>query len=506
MMIRSLFLIFLFSALLSRAQNDSLQKVFYPNGKLASEGRIVNGKPDGYWKTFHENGIIKSEGNRRNGQLDGVWKFYSENGKLNLEYEYKEGKKNGFKRVYDQETGSLISEEGFSDDQRNGSSFYYKEGYKFKEVPFVKGKEEGVGKEYNKDGLVITITKYKAGYIAREEKINRLDKFNRKQGTWKEFYPDFSVKKEMQYRDDKLDGYLKEFARDGNLIKAEKYVEGVLQQNVAELIKLDIKNAYYENGRIKSSGTFNKGTPEGITRRYDEEGKIIGGEVYKDGILLAEGVTDEKGYKQGKWKEYYPTGQLKAEGEYLNDRKTGPWTFYHLNGKIEQKGQYTKDGKPTGDWRWYYDSGNLLREESFIKGKPEGQMIEYSDSGKVITKGLFTDGLKEGDWFEIDGDEKSAGVYRNGQKEGKWLITYEENGKTAAEGIYIDGLENGRFSYYHINGKLKEQGDFIMGNKDGNWKRFDTEGLLITTISYDNGAEVKIDGNRIPTFDGMDEK
>lgn len=499
-------IILCFSSFLIMAQSDSLQKVYYSNGKLASEGTIVKGKPDGYWKTYYESGLLKSEGNRKNGQLEGQWKFYSETGKLNLEYEYKDGKKNGFKRVYDNETSALISEEAFSDDKRNGMSFFYKEGYKYKEVPFMNGKEEGIGKEFNRDGIVITIVKYKSGYIAREEKINRTDKFNRKQGNWREFYPNFSVKRELQYRDDKLDGYLKEFAPDGNLIKAEKYIEGVLQQNVAELIKLDIKNAYYENGRIKSSGTFNKGVAEGITRRYDEKGGIVGGEVYKDGILLAEGITDEKGYKQGKWKEYYPTGQLKAEGEYLNDRKSGPWLFYHQNGKVEQTGQYTKEGKPTGDWKWYYDSGNILREESFIKGKAEGLMTEFSDSGKVITKGLFTEGLKEGDWLEIDGDEKSSGIYRNGLKEGKWIITYEENGKEASIANYIDGLENGKFSSYHINGKLKEQGEYIMGNKDGQWKRYDTEGLLIITISYDNGAEIKIDGSRIPTFQEGEQK
>jgi len=488
------------------AQNDSIQKVFYTNGKLASEGRIINGKPDGYWKNYYENGFLKSEGNRVNGQLDGHWKFYSENGKINLEYEYRSGKKNGYKRVYDSETSVLISEEAFSDDQRNGVSFYYKEGYKFKEVPYVKGKEEGMGKEFNKDGMIVTITKYKSGYISREEKINRTDKFNKKQGNWREFYPDFSVRRELQYRDDKLDGYLKEFGKDGNLIKAEKYIEGVLQVNVPELIKLDIKNAYFENGRIKSSGTFNKGVPEGITRRYDEEGKIISGEVYKDGVLLAEGITDEKGYKQGKWKEFYPSGQLKAEGEYLNDRKSGPWRFFHLNGKDEQIGQYTKDGKPTGDWKWFYENGNILREESFIKGNPEGLMIEYSDSGKIITKGNYTDGLREGEWLEIDGDEKSVGVYRNGQKEGKWVVTYEENNRTASEGNYIDGLENGKFTSFHINGKVKEQGQYIMGNKDGNWKRYDTEGILITTFSYENGSEIKIDGSRIPIFEEIGEK
>jgi antitoxin component YwqK of YwqJK toxin-antitoxin module len=275
------------------------KKFYFPNGNISSEGNLLAGKPDGYWKNYYENGNLKSEGNRSKQQLDGLWKFYHENGKISVEFEYKEGKKNGIKRVYDVESGMVISEEKFSNDVREGLSFYYKEGIKFKEVPFVKGKEEGVGKEFDKNGTIITITTYKNGFVNREEKINRTDKFGKKQGIWKEFYPDGSVYKEMKYRDDLLDGYYKEFAKDGNLLLAQKYIEGVLQKNVAELVKLDVKNTYHANGRIKTSGTANKGLPEGITRKYDEEGKITGGELYKEGYLIGEGVTDEKGYKTG---------------------------------------------------------------------------------------------------------------------------------------------------------------------------------------------------------------
>jgi uncharacterized protein len=474
------------------------KKFYFPNGNVSSEGNLLTGKPDGYWKNYYENGKLKSEGNRKNFQLDGLWKFYNEKGKISVEFVYKEGRKNGIKIVYDVDSNLIISEENFKNDLRDGISYYYKEGVKFKQVPFVNGKEEGTGMEYDKNGLILTITTYKKGFVNREEKINRTDKFGKKQGIWKEFYTDGSIHKEMKYRDDLLDGYYKEFAKDGNLILAQKYIEGVLQKNVAELVKLDVKNTYHENGRIKTSGTSNKGVPEGIMRKYDDTGKIMGGELYKDGYLIGEGVYDEKGYRQGKWKEFYNTGQLKGEGEYLNDRRIGEWVYYYQNGKIEQRGNFTKDGKPTGDWKWFYESGNLLREEGFLKGMPEGIMIEYSDSGSVITKGLFTEGLKEGPWFMIDGDEKEEGEYRNGEKEGLWKTYYIGNGKVVTSGVYITGLENGEFSYYHYNGRLREEGSYIMGIKDGSWKRFDTEGILLSNFQYENGQEVKIDGVKVP--------
>lgn len=492
---------FLFISISCFAQDENFsgyKKFFFPNGIVSSEGNLNQGKPDGYWKTYYETGKLKSEGNRENFQLEGLWKFYNEKGNISVEFNYKEGKKSGIKRVYDAEDGRIISEENFSNDVREGLSVYFKEGIKFKEVPFVNGKEEGIGREFDKTGLIQTITTYKKGFINREEKINRTDKFGKKQGIWKEFYPDGAVHKEMKYQDDLLNGYYKEFAKDGNLILAQKYIEGVLQKNVAELVKLDVKNTYHPNGRIKTSGTSNKGVPEGITRKYDTNGVITGSELYKDGYLVGEGIYDEKGYKQGKWKEYYNTGQLRGEGEYLNDRRLGEWIYYYQNGKIEQKGSFTKDGKPTGDWRWYYESGNTLREESFIRGLPEGMMIEYSDSGSVITKGLFTEGLKEGPWFLIDGDEKEEGEYRNGEKEGLWKVYYTGSGKVVAQGVYITGLENGKFSYYHYNGRLREEGNYIMGVKDGTWRRYDTEGVLLSVFQYENGLEVKIDGVKVP--------
>lgn len=64
---------------LGSAQNTVNQNgvnVFkHPNGNIASEGTMRDGKPDGYWKTYYENKILKSEGNRKNFELDSIWKF-----------------------------------------------------------------------------------------------------------------------------------------------------------------------------------------------------------------------------------------------------------------------------------------------------------------------------------------------------------------------------------------------------------------------------------------------
>lgn len=476
---------------------NGFTQFFYPNGKVSSEGTLVNGKPDGYWKTYFENGQLKSEGNRKNFTLDSVWNFYNDQGVLTTSYSYREGKKNGPKRTFSTETKRLVAEENYANDYKQGMSFYFKDDYKWKETPFVNGKEEGTGREFSKDSLIITITSYKNGYVTREEKINRRDKFGKKQGIWKSFYPNDLLHVECRYVDDKLDGYYKEYGLDGNLIKTEKYEYGVLKKNVAELVKLDVKNDFYESGKLRSSGTFKEGTAEGVTRFYSEDGKIINSKIYKDGDLIGEGIYDERGYQQGKWKEFYPGGELRAEGEYIDGRRNGEWIFYHQNGKIEQKGKFLKGAKPSGNWVWYYESGNLLREEKFTAGVEDGAMVEYNDSGRVITKGEYIDGEKEGPWFNEDGDVREEGNYKNGQRDGLWK-TYYKNGKLAFEGKYIDGNPDGKHTYYYDNGRIKEEGSYTVGRREDNWKFYDYDGVLETTINFKNDEELKIDGLKMP--------
>src|SRR5580704_10156681 len=112
---------------------DGYNKLYYPNGKLSSEGTIKNGKPDGYWKNYYENGKLKSEGNRKDFKLDSLWKFYIEKGLLYLIYTYKEGKKTGFKYTYkpqlkDSSKGMLASKENYSGDTLQGNAYYYDKG------------------------------------------------------------------------------------------------------------------------------------------------------------------------------------------------------------------------------------------------------------------------------------------------------------------------------------------------------------------------------------------
>lgn len=501
------------------ASNPNGYNIFYhDNGKISSEGTLRDGKPDGYWKTYATSGVIKSEGNRKNFMLDSIWKFYNERGILAFEFSYKEGKKNGIKNTYDTEDGSLALSEMYVNDIKQGTTITYHKpnntkiipaknsiGPVKKIIPFVNGKEEGEGFEYASDSTLITITQYKMGFVQKEEKINRRDRVNSKQGVWKEFYPNGIVKKESDYTDDLLNGYVKEYSLKGSLVSTTKYVKGVLQTDAPELAKLDSKSEYGEGGKVKFTGTYKNGVPEGVHRYFNAEGKVESAKVYAEGVLVAEGIMDKEGVQQGLWKEYYPSGKLKSIGEYAKGKRIGEWVYYFPDGKLEQKGKFDSKGRAQGVWRWYHpcltpcsgETGKLWREENYVNNKLEGPIVDYSDSGKVITKGEYVDGEKEGPWMLEMLDYREEGNYKSGKWEGEWKQYYVSSGSLRFVGSFIDDVPTGKHVFYYPDGKVRQEGKFVAGAKDGEWKFYDEAGFIFLTIDYKNGVELRFDGVKV---------
>ena len=502
-------IIVLFFPIVLFAQGDpkinpnGYNKFYFENGVVSSEGTMRDGKPDGYWKTYSMNGKIKSEGNRKNFQLDSVWKFYNEAGKLAFEFNYKDGKKNGRKNTYDLKDNFLAISENYENDVKQGNTInYYKDGKVKQTIPFIAGKEEGAGFEFAPDSTIITLTQYKMGFIQHEEKLNRKDAEGLKQGTWKEFYPTGVIKTEVNYTDDKMNGYFKEYNTKGSLVNTTKYTMGVIQTNAPELAKIDVQTSYYDNGAVKFTATYKDGVAEGIQREFSPEGKVINAKVFVEGVMTGEGIIDTAGRMEGPWKEYHPNGQLKSQGEYLNSKRIGEWVFYYPNGKIEQKGKYDKKGKAQGPWKWYYESGNLWREETYRNDQQDGTMTEYmdaadKDSAKVITKGDYIDGQKEGPWMFQMADYREEGDYKDDKRDGEWKHYYTDTKKLRFVGKFIDGVPDGMQIYYYPNGKEKQTGKYEGGQKEGDWRFYDESGFIFLTILFKNDIEIRFDGVKV---------
>ena len=478
---------------------DGFKKFYYENGQISSEGKIKNGLPDGFWTSYYPTGLIKSEGNRNNNLLDSTWTFYNKYGDLKTKIEYVLNKKNGLKTSYSDSCNIIIEENYENDIKQNLTTFYYDtEGkIKWKELYFIDNVVDGKAYEYSLDARLITIIFYKKGTLMGKEFINRYDKLNKKKGTWKKFYNDGKLKEESRYKNDLLNGYLKEYDKKGILVNATLYINGVPQSFAAELSSLDIRKEYHPNGQVKKEGIFDViGRENGLFKFFNKNGKIEKTEIYLHGVLLARGLIDKEGRRQDYWEEYYEEGTIKSKGKYKDGKRIEEWEYYFVNKQLQQKGAYLKGEKPTGLWVWYYKDGSILRKESFRKGKEDGMLHEYTISGKIITEGEYLDGLKDGPWFYEMGDHIEEGSYLDDRKNGPWIYHYT-NGKINFEGNFRDGEPDGKHKFYYENGKIKREEIYVMGTKSDYWKSYNELGELTLTIFFKDGKEFKIDGTKL---------
>lgn len=473
--------------------NPDGYNVFYSSDSvMVSEGPMRQGKPDGYWKNYYTNGQLKSEGNRKDFLLDSLWRFYNEEGQLTLEIEYAQGKKNGYRTTY--QNDEITREFFEDDVKQGYSFLLYGNKSVKSKIPFVNGLEEGVARDYDEEGNLNQLVYYKKGYVVERERINRFDANKKRNGKWKWFFEDeLTVKMEGTYKNGLKNGYWKEYDRDGNLLSATKYVDGEKQEKAEELVQLDVRTDYYPDGRVKVVATYTKdGKPEGVRREYNEKGEVEKSFIFRNGRIVGEGVFTDAGQRQGNWKEYYSDGKLKAIGAYTDDKKEGTWKFYYRNGQLEQVGKFT-DNQPDSLWRWYYSSGKLLREEHFFNAQPDGLYSEYDQQGNLITTGDYLEGKKEGFWTLETGGYREEGNYSDGLKTGLWKAYYPD-GELAFEGKFVDNLPNGKHQWRWPNGKLKKEASFVMGRRSGEMKKYNSDGTLLIVVSYKAGKEVKYDG------------
>ena len=101
------------------------------------------------------------------------------------------------------------------------------------------------------------------------------------------------------------------------LVTAIRYERGKIKEEIDEDMRelLDMKSTYDEEGRLVFTGGYKEGIPIGIHRFYDTTGMVENAYLYNElGQKICEGIIDEQGRRIGSWIDFYPTGEIRAEG------------------------------------------------------------------------------------------------------------------------------------------------------------------------------------------------
>lgn len=163
----------------------------------------------------------------------------------------------------------------------------------------------------------------------------------------------------------------------------------------------------------KEENKFPDGTVESYTYYKNEQKQEVKHGDYKkiskDGKPLEEGNYDE-GKRDGVWKFYYPTGDLREMSTYKSNMRDGAYEFYNNKKALQKKGQYVKN-RMVGAWTFYYPSGKLKDEKNYMENKENGEAKEYFETGNLKSSGVYKNGLKDSVWYDYNSVGKKQSVF-----------------------------------------------------------------------------------------------
>lgn len=217
--------------------------------------------------------------------------------------------------------------------------------------------------------------------------LNKTNAKGEKHGPWKEFYENSKIPRfEGQYENGKPVGTFK-YYYPNKVIKAVM----VFDKNP------DISRCtmYDENGKKNAFGKYIKKEKDSVWTYYSPPGHVSSKETYKIGkqhglkVVYFPPANDRSTAQQpsqefsydnnllsGVFKEYFPDGKLKTEGQYVNDKLHGELKKYHPNSKLFFHERY-KNGVRHGWWYTYNESGKETARVYFHNGQElKGKLLK----------------------------------------------------------------------------------------------------------------------------------
>jgi antitoxin component YwqK of YwqJK toxin-antitoxin module len=233
---------------------------------------------------------------------------------------------------------------------------------------------------------------------------NQVDKNDLRQGYWKTYYDNGSIKYEGYFKDNKPVGEFKRYF-ENKVIKSIMVFEDDGETAYT--------NIFYENGKLAAEGIYINQEKDGVWKYYS----------YYDEFLSIEEVYS-MGIKNGKSTKFYKSGQISETLNWTEGHKNGEWIQYFTNGKYKIIGSY-KDGKLHGKFVVYYDTGIPNVVGTYYENLRDGDWIIYDRKGKTDYKIEYNKGIaknqKELDLREqekLDQLMKNKGKFEDPDKTG----------------------------------------------------------------------------------------
>lgn len=232
---------------------------------------------------------------------------------------------------------------------------------------------------------------------------------------------------------------------------------------------------YYPAGNIKTKGQYIENAKrQGQWIYYYFNGTERAKETYNNSVQNGEAIF------------YYPNGLISSKSTYVNDNKEGESISYYYTGVTRFIETY-KNGKLNGALKKFYSNGNLQSIENYVNDKAEGNFKTFYKNGSIESEGTFKTGTVTGPYktWHQNGKLLYEGNYNNDKPEGVQK-RYYENGKLKSQENYADGITEGEYLEYHENGQELTRYNNKKGKTNGEVQFYDEDGKRFSSLLFDN--------------------
>lgn len=100
-------------------------------------------------------------------------------------------------------------------------------------------------------------------------------------------------------------------------------------------------------------------------------------------------------------REFYPSGELFREYNFVKGDMNGPFVEYYSDGLIKIKGNY-KNGQQHGVFEYYNENSIKLKESNFLNGQECDTLKFYHPNGMLKELSYVENGIKSNHYQEFD--------------------------------------------------------------------------------------------------------
>lgn len=551
-------------------------------GHLINEGGYREGIPVGTFSSYYSSGQRHTEESYEDGVLHGQHSEWYEDGSLAVVLLFKKGVLHGTEAqpaqmlYYPDHTPKEVL--NFQYGIPSGThTKYYEDGSISYQVTYKNGRKEGVEQFFSSAGVLVGqgaytkgvpiedhiqrdangILVYEAHYDGRGSLLKPIIEYNKEgkplqqyslaknseggyqdgvyDGTYREWYPNGQLKKDLKFSRGEFDGEQKEYYPNGALFCTAGYRHGIRQRLHQEWfqngqlkrqigfkdgLKEGVESSWSQKGVKLLSCPWKYGKREGIVQEWNEAGKLIAKKVFakgeSDGLQkewydngqLKTAIEYKKGILSGSWKEWFANGSIKLERFFKDGQPVGEWTDYYegtgldIKGPIAAKRSY-KDGKSDGEQVGYYSNGQVSMILHFANGKLTGKKQMWSQSGVKLLESNYVEDRLEGPYYEhLDSGGEIYAHYHNNLLQGLYQKFYPEDpvlGRVKAwEGTYNQGLLEGETSQFNDKGSKVVSTFFKAGKKTGTASVYLPDGRLLAATEYQDDHKQGLERDYYP--------